>query len=63
MSTCLPPYIQCCPMADPVYGARYLKPAGSEAGEATIVVYSMAPPFSRAERTEAMVEPFWPMAT
>jgi hypothetical protein len=50
-------------MADPVYGARYLKPAGSEAGEATIVVYSMAPPFSRAERTEAMVEPFWPMAT
>ena len=41
----------------------YLEPAGSEAGEATMVVYSMAPASSRVERTEAMVEPFWPIAT
>ncbi len=40
---CLPWYIQCCPMAEPVYGAMYLYPAGSEAGAATIVVYSRAP--------------------
>ena len=50
-------------MAEPVYGARYLKPALSDAGDATIVVYSSAPASSRAPRTEAMVEPFWPMAT
>lgn len=50
-------------MAEPVYGARYLKPAGSDAGAATIVVYSRAPASSRAPRTAAMVEPFWPMAT
>ena len=41
----------------------YLKPAGSEAGAATIVVYSRAPACSSVERTEAMVEPFWPTAT
>ena len=35
-------------MAEPVYGARYLKPAGSEAGDATIVVYSSAPASSSA---------------
>lgn len=29
-------------MAEPVYGARYLKPAGSDAGAATMVVYSSA---------------------
>ncbi len=63
MRTCLPWYIQCWPMAEPVYGARYLKPAGSEAGDATMVVYSIAPYSSRAPFTEAMVEPFWPMAT
>ena len=63
MSTCLPLYIQCWPMAEPVYGAMYLKPAESEAGEATIVVYSMAPDSSRLCLTEAMVEPFWPTAT
>ena len=33
------------------------------AGAPTIVVYSSAPASSRAPRTEAMVEPFWPMAT
>src|SRR5882762_1487740 len=37
MRTCLPSYIQCWPMAEPVYGARYLKPPGSDAGDATIV--------------------------
>ena len=63
MSTCLPPYIQCWPIADPVYGARNLKPAASDAGAATIVVYSIAPASSRAPFTAAMVEPFWPMAT
>ena len=63
MRTCLPSYIQCWPMAEPVYGARYLKPAGSEAGAATIVVYSIAPASSSAPLTAAMVEPFWPMAT
>ena len=61
--TCLPSYIQCWPMAEPVYGARYLKPAESEAGDATIVVYSSAPASSRAPRTAAIVEPFWPIAT
>ena len=61
MRTCLESYIQCWPMAEPVYGARYLKPAGSEAGAATIVVYSMAPASSSAPFTEAMVEPFWPI--
>ena len=35
--------IQCCPMAQPPYGARYLYGAGSEAGELTTIVYSMAP--------------------
>ncbi len=63
ISTCLPAYIQCWPMAEPVYGARYLKPAGSEAGAATIVVYSSAPASSRAPRTAAIVEPFCPIAT
>ena len=46
-----------------MYGARYLKPAGSDAGEATIVVYSSAPASSSAPRTLAIVEPFWPMPT
>src|SRR5215211_8979875 len=63
ISTCLPSYIQCWPIAEPVYGARYLKPALSEAGDATIVVYSRAPASSSALRAAAMVEPFWPMAT
>ena len=58
MSTCLPLYIQCCPMAEPVYGAMYLKPAESEAGEGTMVVYSIAPASSRDCFTDAMVEPF-----
>ena len=59
----LPAYIQCWPIAEPVYGAMYLNPAGSEAGEATIVVYSRAPASSSEERTDAIVEPFWPTAT
>ena len=50
-------------MAEPVYGARYLKPAGSDAGDATMVVYSIAPASSSAPLTAAIVEPFWPMAT
>jgi len=50
-------------MAEPAYGARYLKPAGSEAGEATIVVYSSAPLSSRVWRIAAIVEAFWPIAT
>ena len=37
--------------------------AGSDAGAATIVVYSIAPASSSAPLTEAIVEPFWPMAT
>ena len=41
----------------------YLKPAGSDAGDATIVVYSIAPASSSDCRMEAMVEPFCPMAT
>ena len=45
-------------MAEPVYGARYLKPAGSDAGAATIVVYSSAPDSSSEARTAAIVEPF-----
>ena len=60
---CLPWYIQCCPMAEPVYGAMYLYPAGSEAGAATIVVYSRAPFSSSAPRTEAIAEARWPTAT
>src|ERR1700691_2556419 len=50
-------------MAEPVYGAMYLYPAGSEAGAATIVVYSRAPASSSDWRTWAIVEPFWPTAT
>ncbi|CAB4789712.1 unannotated protein [freshwater metagenome] len=45
-------------MDEPVYGARYLNPAGSEAGDATIVVYSIAPASSSDALTDAMVEPF-----
>jgi hypothetical protein len=41
----------------------YLNPEGSEAGAATIVVYSSAPAFSRVWRTWAIVEPFCPIAT
>ena len=41
----------------------YLKPDGSEAGEATMVVYSIAPASSSDCRMEAMFEPFWPIAT
>ena len=50
-------------MAEPVYGARYFCPDGSEAGAATIVVYSMAPASSSDWRTWAVVEPFCPTAT
>ena len=63
MSTCLPWYIQCWPIDEPVYGASHLNPAGSDAGAATIVVYSKAPASSRDCRTAAIVEPFWPIAT
>ena len=63
MRTCLPWYIQCWPMAEPAYGAMYLKPAGSDAGEWTMVVYSIAPAFSSDDFTSATVDPFWPMAT
>ena len=35
----------------------------SEAGAATMVVYSIAPASSRAVRMAAIVEPFWPTAT
>jgi hypothetical protein len=59
----LPLYIQCCPMDEPVYGAMYLKPAGSDAGDATMVVYCSAPCASRVPRMLAMVEAFWPIAT
>ena len=41
----------------------YLKPAGSDAGAATIVVYSIAPASSSDCLTAAIVEPFWPIAT
>ena len=41
----------------------YLKPAASDAGAATMVVYSIAPASSRAVRMAAIVEPFWPTAT
>ena len=61
--TCLPWYIQCWPMAEPVYGASHLKPAESEAGAATMVVYASAPASSSDCRTPAMVVPFWPIAT
>ena len=51
------------PIDEPVYGAMYLKPAGSEAGDATIVVYSIAPCSSSTPLIEAMVEAFCPIAT
>ena len=38
-------------MAEPVYGASHLKPAESEAGAATMVVYASAPASSRDCRT------------
>ncbi len=50
-------------MAEPVYGARYLKPAGSEAGDATMVVYSIAPRSSSVPFTAATVDAFCPIAT
>ena len=50
-------------MAEPAYGAMYLKPAGSEAGALTMVVYYIAPVFSRFSRTSVTVEFFWPTAT
>ena len=63
ISACLPSYIQCWPIAEPVYAEMYLNPAGSDAGAATIVVYSIAPWSSSACRTCAIVDPFWPIAT
>ena len=44
-----------------VYAVRQF--AASDAGAATMVVYSRAPFSSRVRRTSAMVEPFWPIAT
>src|SRR5712691_5022195 len=41
----------------------YFWPAGSDAGAATIVVYSIAPASSSAWFTWAIVVAFWPMAT
>ncbi|CKP10413.1 Uncharacterised protein [Mycobacterium tuberculosis] len=38
ISTCLPSYIQCWAIAEPVYGASHLKPADSDAAAATMVV-------------------------
>jgi hypothetical protein len=40
-----------------------LKPAGSEAGEVTMVVYAIAPRSSSVPFTAATVEAFCPMAT
>ena len=37
--------------------------AGSEAGAATTMVYSIAPAASRRATTPATVEAFWPIAT
>jgi len=45
-------------MAQPEYGARYLNGAGSEAGAATMTVYSNAPYWRSVSTVEAMVEPF-----
>ncbi len=55
--------IQCWPMAQPEYGARYLNGEGSEAGALTMTVYSSAPARSRVATVSATVEDFWPMAT
>ena len=44
-------------------GGEVLEAGGSEAGAATIVVYSIAPASSSVPATAAIVEPFWPMAT
>ena len=41
----------------------YLKPAASDAGDATIVVNSSAPASSSDARTDAIVEPFCPIPT
>jgi hypothetical protein len=50
-------------MEEPVYGAMYLKPAGSLAGAATIVVYYSAPCASSVPPMPANVVPIWPIAT
>ena len=63
MRACSPFSIQCWPMAQPAYGARYLKGAGSEAAAATTTVYSRAPCDARVATVWAIEEPFWPMAT
>ena len=63
MSACSPFSIQCWPIAQPAYGARYLNGAGSVAGAATTTVYSIAPCWRSVSTVWATVEPFWPMAT
>jgi hypothetical protein len=50
-------------MAEPQYGARYLKPAGSDAGAATMVVYAIAPGLSSVPLIDAIGDAFWPIAT
>ena len=58
-----PRSIQCCPIAQPAYGARYLNGAGSEAGAATTTVYSSASCTLRVATVSATVDPFCPIAT
>ena len=41
----------------------YLKPAASDAGAATMVVYSIAPASRSRSYTWATVDAFWPIAT
>ena len=55
--------IQCWPIAQPAYGARYLNTASSAAGALTTTVYSIAPCSSSVATVCATVEPFWPIAT
>ena len=51
------------PMAAPANGARYWLVAESDAGEATTMVYGIAPASSSTAITRATVDCFWPIAT
>ena len=51
------------PIAAPANGARYWFVAESAAGDATMIVYGIAPASSSTAMTRAIVDCFWPIAT
>ena len=51
------------PIAAPANGARYWLVAESDAGDATMIVYGIAPASSSTAMMRAIVDCFWPIAT